>query len=360
MFGSDLFSSLFGGPSKADKVESDLLTRIRDLERVVATENESAVDRIIARHRRHYARKEDIEAFEKAWRKDLEWAYLRRIHQVEEEGEYKPDGKRSLAAARQGYLAALQESWEWARTHFAQARAYHGEHWSQSEKAVERIVTQLNVEPEVEPIDGKLADNIFKNFEIVDDERDKHLRESTKAKSPLEWMEAFYKVSYCSRALDGLITEELLEVAREGRWEEWISVSQKGGHSTTYEEVEKRQGDDKIVVVSPKGHGARDKTKLSKYIAAFKGDPHLESQGSRLWSIFWWACDFWPELRPGRKYTPTKKKDGKWHLIETYEKGLGAPSYKFEKVTGVYEKLPDGYETQEALRTAAWRKDIYG
>ncbi len=362
MFGSDIFSSLFGGSTKEDSIDPNLLTRIRDLEHFVATRDGDAQFRIVVRHRRRSVRKEDIEEFEEAWKRDLEWAYLRRIHEKEEkESAYKPDGKRSLAAAHQGYVAVRGGRWEWAKTYFAQARSYHGEHWSQSEKVVEKVVAKLNVEPEVDPIDGEPAEAIFEGFGIVDEERDKHLRESTQAKSPLEWMEAFYKVSYCSRALGGFITEELLEVAREEKWKEWISVSQKGGDSTTYEEVEKRQGDDTIIVVSPKAmQGARDKTKLGKYIAAFKGDAHLESQKDRLWSIFWWACGFWPNFNTYRKYLPTKKPDRKWYLIETYERGLGAPSYKFKTVTEVYEKLPDGYESEEALRVAAWRQYIFG
>ncbi len=363
MFGSDIFSSLFGGSTKEDSIDSNLLTRIRDLECIVATKDESAVDRIIARHRRSYVQKEDIEEFEEAWKRDLEWAYLRRIHQVEEkEGAYKPDGKRSLAAAHQGYVAVREGRWEWARSHFAHARHYHGEHWSQSEKVVEKIVAKLNVEPEIEPLDDEPAENIFKGFGVVDDERDKHLRESTKAKSPLEWMEALYKVSNCSRALGGFITEELLEVAREGRWKEWISVSKSKEYSPNYCDLENHNEDREVVVVKRSGihtDPRRDKTKLGKYIALFKGDAHLESQAARLWSIFWWACDFWPEFRSARKYLPTKKPDRKWYLIETYERGLGAPSYKFEKVTQVYEKLPDGYETQEALRVAAWRQYIF-
>jgi len=311
----DLFTSIFGD-QKIEKVESDLQTRIHDLEKWAAQKDEAALDRMIERQKRHYAKKEDIEAFERAWRIDLEWAHLHALHRKSKNEDDKSsiEGKKSLTAAYKAYAAAQTGDWEWAKTLLRQARIYsYGQHWDKMWHVVERIVSMLNVEPDQADIKEEFAKELYTRFEVVDDERRKQFREAVLAETPLAWMEAMYEATRRCRSLEGLISDELLSVAKEGRWEEWIQVARRNNHYE-YINLEERQKSDEIVMLGPKtGDAGRQKTKLGQYIKTFEREEYKKANANRLWSIFWWACGFWPRFSHYATYEPQKRGD-KWFL----------------------------------------------
>lgn len=358
MFG-DIFD-LFG-VNKTKEIDTvDLLMRINDLERA-AVQDEGALSRIQDRVARHRETKEDREAFHTAWQADLEMAHLHVLAKRTMEKD-EVDGLKSLSAAHEGFVAANEGRWEWAAVHFAQAQDLAPGFWRRSLKAATFIAKKLSEEPDPTPISPEFAANLYKRCEIIDKERERYFRKFVKAQSPLEWMEAFYEAGKRSRVFNGFISEELLEAAREGRWSEWVSiVVRKSGYNTNYFPLEDRKDGDEVMACNPRhatswSDSERNKTRLHKYISQFK-DEDVNANSDRLWSMFWWACGFWPVFNRYHKQVPTQV-DGKWKLMDTYQKGkLSGP---FEDVVEPLERLPGAYDTQEELRTAAWREYIFG
>ena len=362
MFGfGGIFDDIFGrGERKIEKVESDLLMRIRDLEQWAAWKDEDAHERITARDaRRSEVSSDDREAFDRAFRIDLEWARLRLFHKdVTENEEYPIEGKKSLAAASLAQQAAFNQNWELAKTLLTQAQAYvRHQGWEKSVQAIETIVKKVNVQSDVTPLDAEGVEKLYTSFEVFDDEIRKHLRNAARAKTPKEWVEAMHGVSKCSLSLVGMVDEQIVEVARQGTWAEWISVAKEGGYSTVVRKLEDKKPTDEIIQVRLRSsEEAKNKTKLGEYLKAFKGDGYKHPNADRLWAIFWWACGFLPPLAPPYGVRlEAQQRDGKWHLMEIRERTHVTQHTPENKEVKICEKFPDGYETKDELLEAAWK-----
>lgn len=374
MFG-DLFGGLFGETSAEEKkkVEIDLYSRVKDLELALAgrggSEGEGALARISDRVIYEEVVEEDRKRFQDALRADLEIAILHNLIRTEREdgGILDPPGvrgKKSVASAMTGARMAEEGLWSLAAVYFRHAREYAPSFWLRSTKVTQEIAIKLRAVHDPPPVSEDEFEKGYCDRLNVPRNGDR-LIEAQQAKTPLEWIELWHTYCKDSLAFRGLINDAVLEAAREGLWEEWISYevpedAEPDRWSMSWDREPKKGEKTKWIQFTPRGISSSGtgsewdrlkRTRLGQHLATIE-DPDAKQQIGRILKIFWWACGF----EPIGKVKLRKLEDDRWYFTR-YETQYGSSEKIWKENHNLWPE--EGVKDHAQALRFAWTINIY-
>ena len=351
------------------------------------------MERVKDRVHRVEATKEQRDAFLLAFRTDLE---VTRIHNLLDRDKIEKatwgssekhiQGHASMSAALEGYEYANIGLWEWARTKFKLARSHSGNSfWGRSTTACEEISEDLRREPPIKPMDIGVIKDLYEDLGVTSSKIGEAMNAGAAAKTPLEFMKAWHMLGKHSLAFANIISDDILEMAQAGKWEELLTFNVRMhrnsagdigmfGYHKAYKVLEHTPIEDnehQVMVTGVILPGTDDEKKkksvLGKHAATIE-DADAQANINRVWNHVFWGAGWFPDLRGSNygRWDAHQQEDGLWYL-ETYK----IPRIHDQEAPGGYrtgdrvweknfsKELPDGYKSREDALYAAWQHAIY-